>query len=197
MKEFTSLFIKQHRHYLCKMLDALLEAREISKQSEQYKHLYNNYVTNITASGEFILRVINGRHHIKANYIEHAPIVPTARCKAISKLTGRWVHGDILQIENQVQIIDDDLQYHEVESTTVCQFFSKYDINHKEVYTGDIILHTSTTCNTHYVVCYDVDSAAFVGKNEITGTIYIADILRSSEVVGNIHIVNDIDPDRI
>ena len=197
MEKFTPSFIKQHRDYLCAMLDALREAGEIAKESEQCRHLYDEYRTNILSTGQFIFGVINGHHYIRDNFTEPLPIILTTRCKAISKISDRWVYGNILEIGNKVQIIDDDMQYHEVKSATVCQFFGKYDINHKAVYTGDIILHTAPRCNTHYVVCYDEDSATFVGKNAITGTIPVAELLHSAEIVGNVHIVNDIDPDRI
>lgn len=197
MGKFTSSFIKQHRNYLCAMLDALREAVEIAKESEQCRHLYDEYRTNILSTGQFILGVINGHHYIRDNFTE--PVFPQVitQCKAISKASSTWVYGYAIETDDSFEIRDAEYHYHEVYSNTIGQFFGKYDKNCIKVYTGDIILFTEPTCNTYYEVCYDVHSAMYVGKNAISGTIPIADILHSSEVVGNIHIVNDINPDRI
>lgn len=196
MEKFTSSFIQQHRDYLCAMLDALKEAKEIAKESEQCKHLYDEYVTNITSTGKFILGTIKGHHYIRDNAAEVLCPPVLAQCKAISKSSSTWVYGCVVESDDCFEIRDNEYYYHEVYSNTIGQFFGKYDKNGIKIYTGDILLfRESTNAYTYYQVCYDLCSAMYVGKNDISGAIPISDILHNSEVVGNIHIVNVIDPD--
>lgn len=106
------------------------------------------------------------------------------RFRGISKATGKFVFGDLIQNKDEIVINDDFGHDHSVISKTVVQYTGKYDTNGIDVYEGDVVKYTLKGDSTQREHTSTVEMCNFAWRLD---KLWLLTEVETIEVVGDPH----------
>jgi hypothetical protein len=111
--------------------------------------------------------------------------------KGISKESGEWVYGDLLNTEI-TEIFNNGTLY-KVDPKTVCEYIGIYCIKEIPIFSDDIIKHNQTryiiTWSKEMVcyICVDPDNKTRSGLTNWRDLQWLNNVKKYVNVIGNIH----------
>lgn len=180
----------QHKEALCEILDELYELTHLDQFSQRANEFYKEYASMITAeSNMFIHLDARTNHH---TIVEKCGATPIHLFKAKTSRDDKWVYGSPLYgySDDTYEVIGffTKSTQIDIQSSTLCESFQKYDIYKHLVYTHDIVLvhderFKRDTCPI-YEVYYDASNSEYCIRNKFE-SMSIANV-ENFEVISNI-----------
>lgn len=172
---------------MCIILDELYALKKISEPANAF---YREYASMITAeSNMFIHLDAKTNHH---TIVEKCGATPIHLFKAKTSRDDKWVYGSPLYeySDDTYEVIGffTKSTQIDIQSSTLCESFQKYDIYKHLVYTHDIVLvhderFKRDTCHI-YEVYYDAGNSEYCIRNKFE-SMSIANV-ENFEVISNV-----------